>query len=86
MIKIEEVVDRWLVELARAAHSRAPDAASTFFGHATAVEAEIIRIILLTLSFEFSKALLSVALSLGSWNRDVARTITSLRIVTPVIF
>ena len=82
MVEIEEVVEIRLVKLAWAAHRRASECATPLHRNTSAIVAEIVCIVLLSLRFEFSKTLLCIATLVRLRNRDVARAVSSSRVVT----
>jgi len=82
MVKIQEVVNLWLVELSWIAQCSSSDCASTLSRNTAFVVPEMIHIVLFALLFQFTKARLGVATWSGRSHRDITRLVSGVDIVS----
>ena len=61
MVKVQEVVNLWLMELSWDTESASTNCTSALLGNTSSVEANVIDVVLLSLLLKLSKADLSVA-------------------------
>ena len=82
MVKIQEVVHLWLVELSWIAHCSSSDWASALPRNTAFVVPEMIHIVLFALLFQFTKTRLGVAAWSGRSHRDITRLVSGIDVVS----
>lgn len=86
MVEVEIVVEVGLVELSWDTHRWASDRSAAFLGDTTAVETDVVDIVLSSLRFKLSQALFSIAALSRCCSWNITRSVTSAHIVVLVEF